>query len=177
MLAFHGKFKGVPDAERFAAQFTPEPNSGCWLWIGTVNPSGYGLMKSCGTKGRLAHRFALEEATGAQPSLDIQACHRCDNPSCVNPEHLFWGTRAENMADMARKGRASRLVGDSNPARTRPERLARGDRHGNAKLTDADVERIRVERKGGVMLKVLSARYGVSMAQISRIAIGRARKP
>jgi hypothetical protein len=91
--------------EWWAWMTVPEPNTGCLLWLGAVCKSGYGrIASSSGGSPVLAHRIAYECAHG--PIGRRHLCHRCDTPSCVNPEHLFVGTQRDNIRDMFRKGRA-----------------------------------------------------------------------
>jgi len=101
-------------------------------------------------------------------------CHNCpgsDNPACVNPAHLFLGTHAENMADMARKGRA--VIGPRHPSVTHPHRVPRGGNHHHAKLTEADVREIRRARAAGIPNKDIAARFGISPGNASTIAQGK----
>lgn len=94
-------------AERFSERFIPEPNSGCWLWDGALNHHGYGqLSQTCGRPVK-AHRVSYELSCGPIPQ-GMHVCHHCDVRSCVNPDHLFLGTQADNMLDMKKKGRAFR---------------------------------------------------------------------
>lgn len=114
----------VPICERFDRLVMPEPNSGCWLWIGAVVPDGYGSMY-WGGGGRTtlkAHRASWILHVG--PLNDEQhVLHRCDTPACVNPDHLFLGTNADNVADRCIKGRSARI---------------RGSQQGRSKLTEDD---------------------------------------
>ena len=95
--------------ERFEDKCIPEPNSGCWLWNTTVNNAGYGIVKH-NNKVSLAHRASYELYCAKIPDGMI-VCHKCDNRSCVNPDHLFVRSYKDNTQDMILKGR--KRVGDS----------------------------------------------------------------
>jgi hypothetical protein len=141
--------------ERFLAFVIPEPNSGCHLWEGAISSYGYGQLRVDG-KIMSAPRLALELA-GRPASREQWVLHHCDIPMCVNPDHLFTGTRGDNVRDMVGKGRAviPRGVGEAS---------------GRAKLTEEAVAAI---RSSGEQTKHLAARYGVSGACIRYIRSGR----
>lgn len=102
-LALGKRRRGATLQERFERLTFPEPNSGCLLWLGATTKGGYGFMKVDGRTVPATH-IALELAGSPRPD-NLFACHKCDNPSCVRHDHLFWGTHNENMADQKVKSR------------------------------------------------------------------------
>lgn len=121
--------------ERFWAKVDRRGPDECWPWIGATNNRGYGQFWYGGGQ-RLSHRIAWLLLRG--PVGDLFVLHRCDNPICVNPAHLFLGTHQDNMQDMVTKGRHAMqrhpekaARGDRHGLRLHPERIARGDRHGS----------------------------------------------
>lgn len=89
-------------------------DAGCWLWKGPRKADGYGIINNGRTR-YLAHRLSLQLAS-AEMGAGLYACHHCDTPACVRPDHLFWGTQTDNMRDAMRKGR--HLGGAVNAAKT-----------------------------------------------------------
>jgi hypothetical protein len=153
--------------ERFEENVMPEPNTGCWLWLGQ-STTGYGALKWCGKMLR-SHRLSWELHRGPIPA-GLFVCHHCDNPPCCNPAHLFLGTAADNNRDRDTKGRVSRLAGDTNPSRRHPERLSRGTSRYNALLTEAAVVDIRARRARGEKLADIAQVYGIGLSHVVRIA-------
>lgn len=125
----------------------------CWLWLGPTKPSGYGVM---GIKKRSLHphRVSYEVHNGPIPD-GMFVCHTCDNPSCVNPYHLFLGTPADNMNDMKMKGRSS--YGERNP---------------NSILTEDDVRTIHRRHQHGESGTSIARSYGVHRNAIYLITNG-----
>lgn len=148
--------------ERFERKYTPEPNSGCWLWAAGVDPTGYGRFRmnpdplvAC----EMAHRAAWLLFNGDIPG-NLLVCHRCDERSCVNPDHLFLGTHADNSQDASRKGRLAHKP-------DRPYgRLPIGECHHKAKLTRKQVEEIRASLLG---CRRAARKYGIAPNTVLKI--------
>lgn len=138
--------------DAFERRFIPEPMSGCWLWTGNYfsKRGSYGCftMRPAGIFMMRAHRLSWILYRGPiDPTLHV--LHRCDNPGCVNPDHLFLGNQSSNMRDKVAK-----------------DRQDKGEKHGHAKLSAADVFAIRSNNKPQ---KIAAALYGVSVVTISDI--------
>ena len=122
------------------------PNGDCWLWTGGKAHYGHGQF-SFGNRKMYAHRYSYETHKGSADGMDV--CHTCDFPSCVNPDHLFLGTHAENMADRDAK-----------------KRQAWGVRASSAKLTE---DQVRAIRKDTRLNREIAAEYGISQPNVSNI--------
>ena len=135
--------------ERFKGNF--KRGKGCWEWQGSIvkDRGGYGRFHANG-KSHRAHRISWQIHKGEWPG-DLFVCHKCDNPKCVRPSHLFLGTTTDNMRDMLRK-------------RRKPSQA--GERHPSNKLTAKDVKAIRKAHKKGVSQADLHRQYNVSRATI-----------
>lgn len=164
--------KPIANSDEFFYRTQPVPWTGCWLWTGATPGRGYGSVKYNG-RSRLAHRVSWELHHGPIPE-GMLVCHKCDTPSCVNPDHLFLGTYADNNKDMRDKERHAR--GEGHGRNTMPERTARGERHGCAKFSEDTVGLVRQLLAAGHKQTEIRAMTGMSQAQISNIKLGRQRQ-
>lgn len=136
--------------ERFESKFIPEPTSGCWLWTGALTERGdYGKMQ-IGGKHERAHRVSWKLFRGPIPE-GRHVLHRCDVGICVNPDHLFLGTQADNNRDMFSKGRSYDRRGTANP---------------RAKLSTNDVTAIRRDPRPQ---HLIATAFGVGQSTVSRV--------
>lgn len=126
----------------------------CWEWIGKGNCFGYGRMTFLGEHGVRAHRVSWMLFCGDIPSGRILVCHRCDNPKCVNPDHLFLGTDDDNQKDKCRK-------------RRQPE----GVSHWKHRFTNDDIREIRRLRHQGKKLREIAVRFNTDPSSVRHISL------
>jgi hypothetical protein len=181
--------------ERFWSKV--EKGDGCWEWKGRRHKQGYGVFW-IGRTILLAHRVAYRLATGDDPGANV-VCHRCDNPPCVRPDHLFLGSQQQNMADMSRKRRRHRLshtqveearlllavgapvaevaqrfgVAATTVQRDCPVGGPRGEHNAKATLREWQVRDILARHARGEHRKILAAEYGVGLSAIDHIVARR----
>lgn len=151
-LMTHGFYEPPSPMERILQKVVINDKTGCWEWTGYSHRSGHGSIRVDG-KAVPVYRYVYEFYRGKIPD-GMFACHKCDNPSCVNPEHIFIGTPRENSQDAARKGR-----------------MERGNKRWCSKLTEQDIRSIRAD---GRAQRVIAGDYGVDQALIQRIRVGKA---
>lgn len=137
--------------ERILLRTGPKLENGCMEWKGTIGRHGYGVI--CFKRRILRSNRAVYEVYNGPIPENMCVCHSCDNPTCVNPEHLWLGTMKDNMIDKVRKGRA---------------KVGTGERHGHAKLTWVDVRNIREEYKT-MSSTELAEKYNIHQTTITNI--------
>lgn len=149
----HKDRKMKPIVDRFMLKV--KKTDSCWLWTANKNKIGYGYFwMKVANRQLLAHRVSYELFVGSIP-CGLLVCHKCDNPSCVNPNHLFIGTHLDNMNDMFNKNRQSTCKSRA------------GIQNGRARLSEDDVIQIRIIKN----LKniEIAAKFGVSPVTIEQI--------
>lgn len=129
-------------------------DKGCWEWNGPKSEDGYGYLIFRTNNGHQrigAHRLSYEVHKG-EIDAGLFVCHTCDNPPCINPDHLFVGTPKQNSADAVEKGRTKRRA-----------------EHGRAKLTEADVQKMRSMRERGMKYRDIAQQFPVAQGQVEKI--------
>lgn len=147
-----GMFRGLPPLERFRMQYK-FADSGCWVWTGGVDQDGYGTFRAeaIGVMHQRAHRWSWAYHNNQMIPKGGMICHKCDNPCCVNPEHLFLGDALVNMQDKIAKGR---------------QRVAIGAFAGPAKITEEQASDILVDPRP---YAAIAADYGISASTVGSI--------
>ena len=142
----------------------------CWIWIGAINRAGYGQVYVPRFRNiRMAHRVAWELTYGEREDGAI-GCHSCDNPPCVNPDHITWATHSENMADRHQKGRDAK--GQTHWIVKSPHLIKRGEASKMSKITQNDAEAMRELSAQGWTGRAIAAHYNLGRSTVSRILRG-----
>ncbi len=136
-------------SDRFWPKVNRNGANGCWLWTGAIRNDGYGAIHLGERRMARAHRVSFMLAFGELPAAPLEVCHRCDVRACVNPAHLFLGTRKDNMADCKAK-----------------DRQVRGERNGKSKLTDPEV--IAIRTAAGTH-KAIAQQFAISRSMVTFI--------
>jgi len=138
----------------FHSKYLIDPDTGCWIWQSQgIEPYGKIQLTHKPSRKVAAHRFSAW-ISGMPVTDDILVCHHCDTPRCVNPEHLFLGTAADNARDKTAKGRNYTAYGESNPF---------------SKLSESDVRWIRQNARKRDNIQQIAERYGVADTTILKI--------
>jgi len=141
----------IPIDQKISEKVVKIPESGCWLWIGSITNHGYGTMTLGRNKNISAHRASYELRHGPIPD-GMLALHHCDIKCCVNPDHIFLGNQQDNMTDKVCKNRQ-----------------AKGSKHGQAKLTE---QQAREAKFGTAQPTELAQKFNCSAAMIRQILGG-----
>jgi len=147
---------GRPNSEQDFFRFVNKTYS-CWWWTGCVlKPDGYGVIKICGKRIK-AHRLSYSIHFGVMPPPEVLVCHKCDNKLCVNLDHFFLGTQADNSRDRNEKGRQ-----------------AFGERDGRAVITEEIAKKLREEfRPYKATRQSLADKYGISIHIVDAVVYGK----
>jgi hypothetical protein len=146
----------ITPAERFWRKVR-QNDDGCWEWTGAIRGGGYGHVRVSG-RNTGAHRYAYELVYGPIAAGNV-ICHRCDNPRCVRPDHLFAGTTHENMRDCREKGRLG-------------EKRRLGSTNGSTKITHEIAVAIREARASGRSRADVAKQFGISVWAVTQVTNG-----
>lgn len=159
-FAIRGKYKELRTSRFFSSISIDDGPDGCWNWTGKKDPHGYGYF--CYMGEQKAHRSSWVLHFGEIPETTNGArtcvCHRCDNPNCCNPSHLFLSNQRGNLEDMRNKGRAKACLGEDKKT---------------AKLTVKDVLWIYSRRDSGQTVRLVAQQFGVGPSAVQAIWSGR----
>jgi len=139
---------------RFNSKFVRGADDECWPWLASIMKVGYGQFENK-LSSNTAHRFSLTIAVGPPPQPNMDCCHTCDFRPCVNPNHLYWGTRQQNVDDARSRGR-----------------IPLGEAHANSLLTKVSVAEIKSRARNGEMGTTLAREFGVHPNTIYSILRG-----
>jgi len=153
------------NVEKFFSKGAVNSATGCIEWTGCIQSNGYGRVKFDG-RTRYVHRVSAELKFGEIPE-GLEVCHKCDNRKCFNPDHLFLGTRKDNMQDAVSKSRISR--GEKHAAQ-----IPSGERNYNAKLKNSDIPEIRRRHASGETQTSIAKSFSVDRSLIGLIVNGKA---
>ncbi|MET4780845.1 HNH endonuclease [Glaciihabitans sp. UYNi722] len=146
----------ITENERWARFVTPGDPDECWEWQGWRSPQGYGRFNIGGKQIPANRAAAIREGMDVRPGLDV--CHTCDNPPCVNPAHIYVGTRSQNIQDCADRGRHPKQ--------------GLGERDWSAKYSDAEVADWKTRHAAGESFHSIARLYNAHMSTISRTVRG-----
>lgn len=172
------------DRERFWSKVDVLSTDQCWLWKAALS-CGYGVFNVGKYDLYRSHRLSYYFTYGEDPG-SLLVCHKCDNPPCCNPHHLFLGTQQDNVTDRMLKGRyqsgeehwTHRLPdrvsrGDDRWQRKHPERTPRGSAVGSAKLNESQVSIIRKKLSTGIAGTLIAKEFSISESIVSAIRKGK----
>lgn len=150
------------DWKRHLMYRVAKQENGCWLWTGAKSAGRggafYGSVAYRGRAGTKPHRLMFALTFPEVNITSLQINHKCDNSLCINPDHLYAGTHADNMRDKKLRGRSHKMPGEANP---------------KAKLTNADIRQVRIERARGRTCMDIAADYGMHYSTIAKILNGK----
>lgn len=162
------------EAERYLRERAEVATTGCWLWTKSRSAkTGYGHAHDSRGVTVSAHRLSYSVFRGPIPQ-GLLVLHTCDIRHCVNPDHLYIGTHLDNGRDARERGRTA--TGDRNATHLYPEKVARGERQGNSKLTAAKVREIRALVASGLKGRQIAPSFGIHLQTVKDIMAKRSWK-